>query len=354
MRKLSLALVTLAVLLAGCGKKNAFTLKGILKGLPSDTLLVFYQEPHYKLDTLVAQEGKFTYTFIPDTLTIFSLLMGNEQTLPIYAAKGETVTLGGQAGSIEIKGKGENAMLAACMQCLQGLEADKAALRAAVDSLVKAHPYSYTNIYLIDRYYVQDSLPDYDHMDQLIKGLGGVIKDTPYMISLQKKLNEKKEITGRRHISNISCTDKDGKLVNWNSVSGKYVLLDFWASWDKASVTAQDSLVPVQKALKKEKFVIISLSLDLDRNEWLNACQRDTTQWKQVCDFRGWDNAVVKQQGIDKLPANILMGPDKRVIARDIRGKELIDKVKRLIEQDKEREKAAKEAERARKKSNRR
>ena len=66
----------------------------------------------------------------------------------------------------------------------------------------------------------------------------------------------------------------------------KYILLDFWASWDKASMAAQDSLVNVQKALKKEKFLIVSLSLDLDKKEWLKACDKDTTRWKQVCDFK--------------------------------------------------------------------
>lgn len=79
---------------------------------------------------------------------------------------------------------------------------------------------------------------------------------------------------------------------------------------------------------------------------------KDTTQWKQVCDFKGWNNSIVKQQGITRIPANILIGPDKRVITQDIRGKELIDKVRQLTEQDKEKEKAAKEAERARKRQN--
>ena len=191
------------------------------------------------------------------------------------------------------------------------------------------------------------------HIDQLIKGLSGIIKDTPYIIELQNKLSEKKELTEHRYVSNISCTDKKGKTVNWNSVKGKYVLLDFWASWNKESIATQDSLVSVQKALKKDKFVIISLSLDLDKKEWMEKIiQRDTTQWKQVCDFKGWNNSIVKQQGITRIPANILIGPDKRVITQDIRGKELIDKVRQLTEQDKEKEKAAKEAERARKRQN--
>lgn len=355
MRKLLCFLFILVVLVSGCGKKDTFTLKGTIQGLPSDTLLVFYQEPDYKLDTLIAQKGKFTYTIAPDTFTIFTLLLDKGQSLPIYADKGENVMLDGSLGAIEVKGKGENERLAKSMQYLHALGDDKPAVMAAVDSLIKAHPQSYTNLYLIDKYYVHDSLPDYAHIDQLVKGLSGVLKDTPYIIGLQHELKEKIDLADNRYITNISCTDKNGRTINWNSLKGKYVLLDFWASWDKESVTAQDSLVSVQKALKKEKFIIISLSLDLDRKAWLAETEkRDTTQWRQACDFKGWENTIVKQQGVTRLPANLLISPDKRVIAKDIRGQELIDKVKQQIKQDKEKEKAAKEAERARKKQNKR
>ena len=219
------------MLASGCGKKNTFTLEGSIKGLPSDTILVFYQEPDYKLDTILLSKGKFTYTITPDTFTIFSLLLGEKQILPIYADKGESVTLNGMVGEIEVKGKGENAQLAKHIQYLNTLENNKTAVMAAVDSLIKTNPHSYSNIYLIDKYYVQDSLPDYNHIDQLIKGLSGIIKDTPYIIDLQNKLSEKKELTDHRYVSNISCTDREGKTINWNSVKGKYVLLDFWAPW---------------------------------------------------------------------------------------------------------------------------
>lgn len=347
-------LFILTLLVAACGNKNAFTLKGTIEGLPSDTILVFYQQPDYKLDTLIARQGKFSYIINPDTFTIFSLLLDEEHALPIYADKGEKVTLSGTPDKIQIKGKGENETLAKILPYLQSLQGDKMSLRAATDSIIRANPHSFTNIYLIDKYYAQDSVPDYEQITELIKGLSGIIKDTPYIIDLQTKLEERPALLSNRTVSSISCPDKNGKTINWSQVKDKYILLDFWASWDKESVTAQDSLVPVQKALKKEKFTIISLSLDLDRKDWLAvASQRDTTQWKQVCDFKGWDSPIVKQQGITQIPSNLLIGPNKRVIAQDIRGKELIDKVKELIKQDKEKEKAAKEAERARKRQNR-
>ena len=173
MKKLLFFLFTLVVLASGCGKKNTFTLEGSIKGLPSDTILVFYQEPDYKLDTILLSKGKFTYTITPDTFTIFSLLLGEKQILPIYADKGESVTLNGMVGEIEVKGKGENAQLAKHIQYLNTLENNKTAVMAAVDSLIKTNPHSYSNIYLIDKYYVQDSLPALPNQnDQALQHLG--------------------------------------------------------------------------------------------------------------------------------------------------------------------------------------
>ena len=120
------------------------------------------------------------------------------------------------------------------------------------------------------------------------------------------------------------------------------MIIDFWASWHPVSVIAQDSLTSVLKELKKENFLVYSISLDMDKEAWLKASNRDTTQWRQVCDFKGWNNSLVKSQSIHALPANLLLDINKRIIARDIRGEELVQKVKDFIQEDKEREKERK------------
>lgn len=105
-----------------------------------------------------------------------------------------------------------------------------------VDLLIKINLSLYSNIYLIDKYYVQDLFFDYNYIDQLIKGLSGIIKDIFYIIEFQNKLSEKKELIEYCYVFNILCMDKKGKIVNWNSVKGKYVFLDFWVSWNKESI----------------------------------------------------------------------------------------------------------------------
>lgn len=103
----------------GCSKKSTFTLKGNISSLSSDTILVFYQEPNYKLDTIIAQNGKFSYTINSDTFTIFSLLLSDKEVLPVFANKGESVTWNGTPGDIQIKGKGDNERMAYILQAIK-------------------------------------------------------------------------------------------------------------------------------------------------------------------------------------------------------------------------------------------
>lgn len=328
--------------LMGCNEKDtSFTLNGNITGLKSDTLLVFHQVPENQLDTIIAEKGKFNYTFSPDTFTIFSLLLDSTKTYPIYADKGEKVKIYGSLDSLRVEGNGENQLLGEILKQLE--KTDSLTLRKSLDSIIKSNPYSFTNLHLIEKYYVQDGFSDYDALQKLIGGLSGIIKDTPYMMNLQAKVENQIKRNRNRNIYTLLNKDRNGEGIKWASISDQYILLDFWASWNPESVAAQDSLVPVLDKLKKKNFLVVSISLDLDKQAWLKAIsERDTTHWKQLCDFTGWNNNLIKDQGIRELPSNILLNPHKQIIARDIRGEKLIEKVQQQIKQDEEREKREK------------
>ena len=347
MKKATYPLLTLLLLLlTNCGENKDFTLKGNISGLSSDTLLVYYQLPKHKLDTIITQNGAFEYTITPDTFSIFTLILDSVNTYPIYVDKGQKVELSGTKEELQCIGEGENQKLNEIRSILKNVSPDS--LLHKVDSIIQKNSFSFTNLYLLDKYYVNQPSPSYHKIKTLINGMGGIIRETPYMMNLQAKIEQNSNKDKNRNVYNLIIKDRKGKNIQWTSIRDQYILLDFWASWDKNSVAAQDSLVPVLKALKKEKFLVISVSLDLDKDEWLKASDRDTTQWLQVCDFTGWNNRLVKDQNIHTLPSNILLDKNKRVLERDIRGTELIDKVKSLIQDDKTREKARKESERKR------
>ena len=340
MKKTIYLLLTTILLTTGCSEKTNFTLKGEINGLNSDTLLAYFLAPTYKIDTIICQKGKFEYSFTPDTLNVFSLIFNSEESLPIFADKGQTVEVKGTITDFKIKGEGENKLMNYIINLLRNTSDEKT--MDIVDSLIQANKYSFTNLYLLDKYYANDKYADFDHINKLIESQSGIIKDSPYIIELQNKNSLLSAKQKNLSIQNLNGQDRRGEKIKWPTNRDNYILVDFWASWHPESVAAQDSLISVLKELKKEKFLVFSVSLDMDKEAWLKASERDTTQWYQVCDFKGWDNSILKNQGVQELPFNILLDKNKRIIAKNIRGKELISKVKEFIKEDKEREKAAK------------
>ena len=329
-------LLILLLTITSCSPKNDFTLKGEISGLSSDTLLLLYQIPDLKVDTLISEKGKFEYSFMPDTFTIFSLIFNTQEQIPIYAEKGQTVSIKGSFPNLEIKGEGENKLMNEILSLLKGKSGNEAKQKA--DSLIQSNTDSYTNLYLIEKYYVNEEEPDYAHLNKLIQKQSGKIKDTSYIISLQTKLDNTERKGNNESVYSFYSQGRNGKAIKWTNIRNNYILMDFWASWHARSVAEQDSLENVLKELKKENFLIYSISLDVDKEKWLEASNRDTTQWYQVCDFKGWNNSFLKKHNIHTLPSNLLLDKNKRIIARNIRGKELIEKVKQLIQQDKQKE----------------
>lgn len=322
-------LTIIAILFYGCNENNQkFTLKGKLQGLDSDTIIAYFQHPDYKLDTIVAIGEEFKYTFTPDTFTVFTLLFGQNE-LPVFADKGDNIEIKGTIDEPVIKGNGENKQLAQVMEYLKKIPQHH--VKHKVDSIIRANNQSYINLYLIDKYFVKDIQSDNETIKKLIDSQIGFIKDTPYMSDLKNKI----KVQEKQSIYSLINKDREEKAFKWSSLKKKYILLDFWASWHPESVAEQDSLERVIKALRKENFVVVSISLDYDKQAWMKASDRDTTQWIQLCDFKGWKNTTVEEQNIQSLPSNILLNPNKQIIERNIRGQKLIDKIKQLTKDDK-------------------
>ena len=318
-----------AILFYGCNENNQeFTLKGKLQGLDSDTIIAYFQHPDYKLDTIVSIGEEFKYTFTPDTFTVFTLLFGQNE-LPVFADKGDNIEIKGTIDEPVIKGNGENKQLAQIMEYLKKIPQHH--VKHKVDSIIRTNNQSYINLYLIDKYFVKDTHSDNEIIKKLIDSQIGFIKDTPYMSDLKNRIKAQE----KQNIYSLINKDREEKAFKWSSLKKKYILLDFWASWHPESVAEQDSLERVIKALRKENFVVVSISLDYDRQAWMKASDRDTTQWIQLCDFKGWKNTTVEEQNIQSLPSNILLSPNKQIIERNIRGQKLIDKIKQLTKDDK-------------------
>jgi len=114
---------------------------------------------------------------------------------------------------------------------------------------------------------------------------------------------------------------------------GRYVLLDFWASWCVPCRKGNPAVVKAFNAYKDKNFTILSVSLDQPgaKDKWLKAIHDDGLTWTHVSDLNWWDNAVSRQYDIRSIPANYLLGPDGVILAKNLRGEELEKKLEEVL-----------------------
>lgn len=125
-------------------------------------------------------------------------------------------------------------------------------------------------------------------------------------------------------------TPKGGE-ISLKSYRGKYVLVDFWASWCAPCRRENPNVVKAYSKYKSDKFDILGVSLDQDKTAWENAIAKDGLGWNQVSDLMGWQSTLALSYAVRSIPANFLIDPQGKIIARDLRGDDLEKKLNEVL-----------------------
>lgn len=208
---------------------------------------------------------------------------------------------------------------------------EEEALQAKELAFIKANPNSYVSLYTLRALAVP--IIDVPVIEPLFNNLSEEIRESVAGRAFKELINKKRAVAIGATAPLFTQQDINNQPVHLTDFRGKYVLLDFWASWCGPCRAENPYLVKAYNNYKDKGFTIISVSLDRPgkKDDWLKAIEKDRLPWTHVSDLRFWENEVAVQYGIKSIPQNFLLDKEGRIIAENLRGKALEEKLQNLL-----------------------
>jgi peroxiredoxin len=181
------------------------------------------------------------------------------------------------------------------------------------------------------------SLPPAE-MDSQLKGLKTRFPGNTFLAEMEKASSQQQQADPSsgtswvgKTVPELTMPDVNGNDISISSFRGKYLLIDFWASWCGPCRMENPNVVKAYNAFKGKNFTILGVSLDKDKDSWKKAISLDHLAWSHMSDLKYWNSQAVEIFGFQGIPYNVLVDPSGKVIGESLRGEELDAKLKQVL-----------------------
>ncbi len=339
--------------------QKGYSIKGTIKGLKDSTLVFLQTAQGNTLAQDYAKKGTFSLVGKLDAADLYQLsFIGYKESVELFIDN-DNIVVNGEATKLKSAAVTGSQLHADYTSFVKGFSplSEKLGKLAGVinaekegkkrDSLINVFNSSrnklmvYTDTYLKTKsgsavssfvlFQLNKLYGDVNAVEERYNSLLPSAKNIVYAKELERMIATGKIGAVGSMAVDFTQADTASKPVSLSQFKGKYVLVDFWASWCRPCRAENPNVVTAYEVFKDKNFTVLGVSLDQQKANWVQAINADKLTWSHVSDLQYWNNAVAKMYGIQSIPANILIGPDGKIIGKDLRGEDLQQKLKELL-----------------------
>ena len=358
MRKLLLSIVAASMTLAACNAQSGYKVTGTVEGMPDGKAIIATVNGS-SLDTLAkadVKNGSFEFTGnVSEPTGAYIMVIGQRGAIPFMLENANITISAGQAGLTVTGSEGQKiydqfmAINATAQQEamklqqeFQAANGDQAKIQAIQEAyaklmtdvqaketeLIKANPDSYVSAFVIASGMGQ---MEYEQLKERYNLLGEKAKAGAQGKAIAAQIAKLESTAIGQIAPNFTITTPEGESISLYDIKGKVKLIDFWASWCGPCRGENPHVVEIYKEYHPKGLEIFGVSLDNNKEAWVKAIADDGLVWKHGSDLKGWQSAPAQLYSVSGIPHTVLLDENNKIIAKNLRGDELKQKIAELL-----------------------